>query len=100
MVNGPGGSPDSTAISQPPAHLFPLPGVDRYVRLYTFNPETWRIACTLVQAHGRKAKVQAEKATEVCLAEKNLDGALECLWVVEAVTVLLEEQPKDGECIH
>jgi hypothetical protein len=70
------------------------------VRLYTFDPETWRIACTLIRAHGRKAKVQAEKATEACLAEKNLDGALECMWVAEAVSVLLEERPKEGEQIH
>jgi hypothetical protein len=68
--------------------------------LYTFNPETWRIACTLIQAHGRKAKVQAEKATEACLAEKNLGGALECMWVTEAVSVLLDERPKEGERVH
>jgi hypothetical protein len=70
------------------------------VRLYTFDPETWRIACTLIRTHGGKARAQAEKATEACLAGKDLDGALECMWVAEAVTVLLEEQPKEGERIH
>jgi hypothetical protein len=70
------------------------------VRLHTFAPETWRIACTLIRTHGSKAKVRAEKATEACLAEKDLDGALECMWVAEAITVLLEEEPKEGERIH
>jgi hypothetical protein len=70
------------------------------VRLYTFNPETWRVACTLVEVHGAKARAQAEKATVACLAGKDLNGALECMCVAEAIAVLLEDQPKEGECIH
>jgi hypothetical protein len=70
------------------------------VTLHTFGPETWRMACTLVRAHGKKAKAQAEKATQACLADKDLTGALECMWVAEAVSVLLEEQPNKGERIH
>jgi hypothetical protein len=34
------------------------------------------------------------------LAEKNLDGALACMWVAEAVTFLLADEPEDGERIH
>jgi hypothetical protein len=68
--------------------------------LATFDRETWCIACTLIRRHGRKATAQAAKATEACLAEKNLDGALACMWVAEAITVLLADKPEDGEHIH
>ncbi|HEV8573557.1 MAG TPA: hypothetical protein VGR43_02510 [Dehalococcoidia bacterium] len=40
------------------------------------------------------------KATDACLAERNLDGALACMWVAEAVTILLADKPEDGERIH
>lgn len=69
-------------------------------RLATFDRQTWRTACTLIRRHGRKATAQAVKATDACLAEKNLDGALACMWVAEAVTILLADKPEDGEWIH
>jgi hypothetical protein len=69
-------------------------------RLATFDRKTWRTACTLIRRHGRKATAQAVKATDACLADKDIDGALACLWVAEAVTVLLADKPEDGERIH
>jgi hypothetical protein len=66
----------------------------------TFDRETWCTACTLIRRHGRKAAARAAEATLACLAEKNLNGALACMWVVEAVTFLLANEPEDGEWIH
>jgi hypothetical protein len=78
----------------------PAPRSRAIATLATFDRETWRTASTLIRQHGRKATEQATKATLVCLAEKNLDGALACMWVVEAVTFLLADKPEDGERIH
>jgi hypothetical protein len=44
--------------------------------------------------------VQAAKATDACLAEKDLDGALGCMLVAEAVHTLLADRPEPGESIH
>jgi hypothetical protein len=66
----------------------------------TFDRETWCTASTLIRQHGRNATAQAAKAALACLAKKNLDGALTCMWVAEAVTFLLADEPEDGERVH
>jgi hypothetical protein len=69
-------------------------------RSATFDRETWCTACALIERHGGNAKVHAAKATDARLAGKDLVGALDCILVAEAVTILLEDEPKDGERIH
>jgi hypothetical protein len=69
-------------------------------RLATFDRDTWCTACTLIRRHGSKAMAQAVKATDACLAERDLDGALHCMEVAEAVTVLLTDKQEDGERVH
>jgi hypothetical protein len=69
-------------------------------RLATFDRDTWCTACTLIRRHGEMAMVQAAKATDACLAEKDLDGALGCMIVAEAVHTLLADRPEPGESIH
>jgi hypothetical protein len=78
----------------------PTPRRHAMARPATFDRETWCTASTLIRRHGTKATAQAAKATLACLAEKNLDGALACMWVAEAVTFLLADKPEDGERIH
>jgi hypothetical protein len=46
-----------------------------------------------VRAARGKAMGRAAKATDACLAEKDLNGALACMQVAEAVYVLLTERP-------
>jgi hypothetical protein len=69
-------------------------------RLISFDRETWQVACALVRRHGAKAMFQSAKATEVCLAHQDLDGALANMWVTEAVMVLLTDTPGRGEWVH
>jgi hypothetical protein len=69
-------------------------------RLATFDRDTWRTACTLIHRHGSRATAPAVNATDACLLEKNLGGALACMWVAEAVTILLADKPEGGERIH
>jgi hypothetical protein len=69
-------------------------------RLTTFSRETWCTACTLIRQHGSKATLQAVKATDACLAERDLDAALDCMMIAEAVQVLLTDRPEEGEMIH
>jgi hypothetical protein len=52
------------------------------------------------RAARRESHGAAAKATDACLAEKDLNGALTCLPVAEAVYVLLTEQPEHEERIH
>jgi hypothetical protein len=69
-------------------------------RLATYDRDVWCTACALIEQHGGKAMVRAAKAADACLAEKDLNGALTCMQVAEAVYVLLTEQPEHGERIH
>jgi hypothetical protein len=69
-------------------------------RLISFDRETWQVACALVRRHGAKAMFQSAKATEVCLAHQDLDGALANMWVTEAVMVFLTDTPGRGEWVH
>jgi hypothetical protein len=69
-------------------------------RLMSFDRETWQVACALVRRHGAKAMFQSAKATEVCLAHQDLDGALTNMWVAKAVMVLLMDKPRRGERVH
>jgi hypothetical protein len=68
--------------------------------LATFDRDVWCTACALIEQHGGNAMVRAAKATDACLAEKDLNGALACMQVAEAVYMLLTEQPEHGERIH
>jgi hypothetical protein len=54
----------------------------------------------LIRQHGSKATLQAVKATDACLAERDLDAALDCMMIAEAVQVLLTDRPEEGEKIH
>jgi hypothetical protein len=69
-------------------------------RLATFDRDVWWAACTLIQRHGRNATAQAAKIAAARLTEKDLNGALVTLLVADALTVLLADEPEDGERIH
>jgi hypothetical protein len=54
----------------------------------------------LIHQHGTGATVQAVKRTDERFAAKDLEGALACMLVAEAVGVLLTDKPEDGERVH